>query len=195
MISYTHKNENYSYSHSLVGINLFSLFFCDQSYTTQETFQVYCVQMRDWSTSELCCALSRERERERDSVLISSKIWKNKLCNLQLGKRKINTPKPPTGGIKKVINHYQININSIYWIFCNGNSKISHWKNNCYCHNHLHQNKNSCFQKCMKTFHCIGEFIPCWGVLDYVSRFSSKDSSSQLGLYQLWITLAIATLT
>lgn len=131
---------------------------------------------------------------DRVSVL-SSKIWKNKLCNLQLGKRKINTPKPPTGGIKKVINHYQININSIYWIFCNGNSKISHWKNNCYCHNHLHQNKNSCFQKCMKTFHCIGEFIPCWGVLDYVSRFSSKDSSSQLGLYQLWITLAIATLT
>lgn len=148
-----------------------------------------------WGIGQHLSYAAHFSERERDSVLISSEIWKNKLCNLQLGKRKINTPKPPTGGIKKVINHYQINIISIYWIFCNGNSKISHWKNNCYCHNHLHQNKNSCFQKCMKTFHCIGEFIPCWGVLDYVSRFSSKDSSSQLGLYQLWITLAIATLT
>lgn len=60
---HTQKWKLQLYSHSLVGINLFSLFFCDQSYTTQETFQVYCVQMRDWSTSELCCALSRERER------------------------------------------------------------------------------------------------------------------------------------
>lgn len=194
MISYTHKNENYSYSHSLIGINLFSLFFVIKVILTKRLFKCIVYKWGIGQHLSYAAHFPEERERERVSVL-SSKIWKNKLCNLQLGKRKINTPKPPTGGIKKVINHYQININSIYWIFCNGNSKISHWKNNCYCHNHLHQNKNSCFQKCMKTFHCIGEFIPCWGVLDYVSRFSSKDSSSQLGLYQLWITLAIATLT